>query len=163
VLFSSMSVEWETPQYIFDALNKEFGFTLDAAASPKNAKCAKWYGLQSDGTFIDGLAQDWSGEVVFVNPPYSRDDNLPWARKIYNEACKGVTVVGLVPARTDTKFWCRYYAYANEIWFIEGRVRFIQEGKNNGATFPSAIVVFRGKPNSEPYQCVKMWKQPKYK
>jgi phage N-6-adenine-methyltransferase len=160
VLFSSASVEWGTPWYIFNALDDEFHFTLDAAASPANAKCAQWFGLQPDGTFIDGLKQDWQDNVVFVNPPYGNKHNLSWARKIYEEASKDVTVVGLVPARTDTRFWCRYYAYAHEIWFIEGRVKFVLDGKYNSATFPSAIVVFRGKPNDEPYKCVRLWKQP---
>ena len=30
VLFSSKSDEWETPQYLFDSLNAEFGFNLRA-------------------------------------------------------------------------------------------------------------------------------------
>jgi phage N-6-adenine-methyltransferase len=160
-LFSSASVEWGTPQYIFDALDKEFGFTVDAAASPGNAKCARWYGKQRDGSFVDGLKQDWSGEVVWINPPYSRQDNLPWARKIYESAKLGATVVGLVPARVDTRWWNQYYAYANDVRFVEGRIPFVQKGKDNGATFPSAIIIFQGDVNSEPYQHVTQWKQPK--
>lgn len=39
-LFSSASDEWETPQALFDELNKEFHFTLDVCATEKNRKCA---------------------------------------------------------------------------------------------------------------------------
>lgn len=159
-IFSSASVEWGTPQYIFDALDDEFHFTLDAAANPDNTKCRQWYGLQSDGTYVDGLKQDWSG-TIWVNPPYSRSDNPRWAKKIYEEACKGTTIVALVAAKTETQHFTDYYAYAHEIRFVKGRVKFIQNGKDNSAPFPSAIVVFRGKPNDKPYQCVKLWEQPK--
>lgn len=31
--------DWETPQKLFDQLNEEFHFTLDAASSDQNAKC----------------------------------------------------------------------------------------------------------------------------
>lgn len=161
VLFSSASVEWGTPQYIFDALDGEFHFTLDAAASPNNAKCAKWYGEQLDGTFIDGLEQDWRGEVAWINSPYSRQDNLPWARKIYEEAKRGTHITALVAARVDTIWFNKYYAYANEIRFVQGRIKFVQDGKLNSAPFPSAIVIFRGDVNTEPYVNVAQWKQPK--
>lgn len=43
VMFSSAKNDWETPQDLFDELDREFHFTLDAAASPSNAKCAKYY------------------------------------------------------------------------------------------------------------------------
>ena len=37
-MYSSKSDLWETPQEIYDALDKEFGFMLDACALPENAK-----------------------------------------------------------------------------------------------------------------------------
>ncbi|EPZ47611.1 DNA N-6-adenine-methyltransferase [Alicyclobacillus acidoterrestris] len=163
VLFSSASIEWGTPQHIFDALDAEFHFTLDAAANVHNHKCDKWYGTQSDGTFIDGLAQDWSGETIWLNPPYQRNVIDKWAHKAYTSARdNGTTVVLLLPARLDVKWWNKYCVYAPEIRFVEGRIRFEQEGKYNSATFPSAIVIFRGGVSDVPYQCVKLWKQPKY-
>lgn len=67
VHFSSDTVEWSTPQHVFDALNDEFRFTLDPAATKENAKCPRFYTVEQDG-----LAQDWSGERVFCNPPYGR-------------------------------------------------------------------------------------------
>ncbi|HFI8902999.1 TPA: DNA N-6-adenine-methyltransferase, partial [Escherichia coli] len=33
---------WRTPLWLFDALDIEFGFWLDSAASDKNALCAHW-------------------------------------------------------------------------------------------------------------------------
>lgn len=43
VAYSSQRHDWETPQDFFDALNEEFGFDLDAAASDNNAKCREFF------------------------------------------------------------------------------------------------------------------------
>ena len=66
-LFSSNTVEWETPQDFFDKLNEEFHFTLDPCSTDENAKCEKHFTKQNDG-----LSQDWGSETVFCNPPYGR-------------------------------------------------------------------------------------------
>ena len=66
-LFSSVKMDWATPQAFFDALDAEFHFTLDPCASPGNAKCGKFYTIADNG-----LEQDWAGETVFCNPPYGR-------------------------------------------------------------------------------------------
>ena len=55
-LFSSDKNFWETPQKLFDELDAEFHFTLDAAASDENHKCARYF-TQND----DGLRQNWGG------------------------------------------------------------------------------------------------------
>ena len=39
---NSKTVEWATPQDFFDKMNAEFGFTLDAAATAENVKCARY-------------------------------------------------------------------------------------------------------------------------
>jgi len=135
VHYMSQRHDWATPQPLFDALNAEFGFTLDPCALPHNAKCAKFYTPEDDG-----LAQDWSGERVFMNPPYGRAIK-DWMRKAYESAQGGALVVCLVPARTDTAWW-HDYAARGEVRFIRGRVKF-GDGKQ-GAPFPSALVIFNG-------------------
>ena len=65
--FKSNTVEWATPPEVYDPLNREFGFTLDVAATPENAKCPRYY-TRND----DGLAQPWDG-VCWMNPPYGKD------------------------------------------------------------------------------------------
>lgn len=99
VMFSSKDDKWSTPQDFFDELDSEFHFTLDPCADDYNHKCEKYY-TESD----DGLSQDWKGEIVFCNPPYS--DCASWIEKCYNEAQKpNTTVVVLIPSRTDTKYF----------------------------------------------------------
>ncbi|MCP5523225.1 MAG: adenine methyltransferase [Verrucomicrobiales bacterium] len=134
VHFSSRSEEWSTPQGLFDTLDAEFGFTLDPCATHQNAKCERHFTRAEDG-----LRQDWGQEVVFMNPPYGRGI-APFMAKAYESAQAGATVVCLVPARTDTRWWHRY-AMKGEIRLMRGRLKF--GGCRNSAPFPSAIVVFR--------------------
>lgn len=73
-----------------------------------------------------------------MNPPYGRQIEL-WMKKGFESACVGAPVVGLVPARTDTRWWHKY-ATRGEIRYLRGRLKFGQS--NNSAPFPSAIVIF---------------------
>jgi phage N-6-adenine-methyltransferase len=142
ILAQPKSHEWTTPQRFFDALDAEFGFTLDAAASAENAKCATYYCGEWGR---DGLTQPWDG-VVWCNPPYGREIGR-WVEKGYREAQRGATVVMLIPARTETAYWHDYVMRADEIRLVRGRLRFGGGGKrsakSHNAPFPSAVVVFR--------------------
>lgn len=131
VHYSSRTCEWSTPQYFFDKLNEEFCFTLDVCATAENHKCVRYYSIEDDG-----LAQIWDG-VVWCNPPYGREIGK-WVEKAAKSKC---TVVMLVPARTDTK-WFHDFIYGRaEIRFVRGRLQF--GGSDNGAPFPSMVVIFR--------------------
>lgn len=48
-LLSSKKMDYCTPQMFFDELNREFHFTLDAAATDKSAKCPMYYTPETDG------------------------------------------------------------------------------------------------------------------
>jgi len=138
VMFSSTTDQWATPQDFFNKLNEEFHFTLDVAADETNHKCDMYYDKS-----IDGLAQSWThggGTSVWCNPPYGREIGK-WVEKAYNESLNGVTVVMLLPARTDTK-WFHDYIYGKaEIRFVRGRLKF--GDSKNSAPFPSMVVIFR--------------------
>lgn len=133
-LFTARRDDWETPPDLFARLDAEFGFTLDAAATPKNAKCARYFTRDDDA-----LRQDWGREVVWLNPPYGREI-ARWVRRAWVAARYGATVVCLVPARTDAGWW-HDDAMDGEVRFLRGRIRFV--GAPYNAPFPSAVVVFR--------------------
>lgn len=136
VMFSSKTDMWETPQDFFDKLDKEFHFTLDVCATQENAKCDNFYTKE-----IDGLSQPWKG-VVWCNPPYGKEIGS-WVRRAHFASVTGNTVVMLLPARTDTR-WFHEYIYNNaEIRFVRGRLKF--SGSKNSAPFPSMVVIFRPK------------------
>ena len=142
-LFSSSSDEWETPNWVYNQLNDEFHFVYDAACLPVNMKC------QFGSCHSDALFNNW-GDPAFCNPPYSKI--AKFMKKAYEEGLTGKTVVCLIPARCDTRYWHEYCMKASEIRLIKGRLKFEnrtlpswrEDGshKTSSATFPSAIIVF---------------------
>lgn len=131
VMWSSKTDLWATPQGFFDELNKEFAFTTDVCAIPENAKCDRFFSPE-----VNGLEQEWTG-VCWCNPPYGREIGK-WVKKAYESAC---TVVALLPARTDTKWFHEYIYGKAEIRFVKGRLKF--GGVSTNAPFPSMVVIWR--------------------
>ena len=143
-LLSTGKDEWGTPQELYDALNKEFNFTLDPCSSDTNYKHINHFTAKENG-----LLQNWGGNCVFCNPPYSKPrkgkaGQIDWVKKCYEEhKNNGITVVMLLPARTDTVAFHDYILGKAEIRFIKGRLKFELEraGQKDAAPFPSMIVI----------------------
>lgn len=76
-----------------------------------------------------------------MNPPYGSAIK-DWIAKARKESENPNTiVVGLIPARTDTRYWHEHiFGVASEIIFIKGRLKF-GDGENS-APFPSAVIVW---------------------
>ena len=137
-LFTSNKKDWETPQWLFDKLDKEFKFDIDVCANTENSKCNIY--------FNDCLNFGWKAffnqrkrPVCFMNPPYGRQIGK-FIKKAYEESLNRCITVCLLPARTDTRWWWDYCLKASEIRFLKGRLKF--GGAINSAPFPSAIVIF---------------------
>lgn len=73
-----------------------------------------------------------------MNPPYGREIGK-WVKKASES---NTTVVCLLPARTDTRWFHDYIFGKAEIRFVRGRLKF--GNSKNSAPFPSMVVVFRG-------------------
>jgi site-specific DNA-methyltransferase (adenine-specific) len=86
---ASAARDFGTPPEFFDELDREFHFTLDAAASDAHHLCENYYTIKQDG-----LAQPWSG-VVWVNPPFNGVRS--WFEKALAESKRGATTVILSP------------------------------------------------------------------
>ena len=148
-IMTSDKQDWETPQELFDNLNNEFDFELDAFASDKNAKCKHFF-TEKD----DALQQDWTEyKSIFINPPYTskvQDEVLKKINDTISSNWRGVIVL-LIPARTDTKRWHDYiFNKADDIRFIKGRLRFEIDGVPRGSsTFPSAVIVYDSRNKKE--------------
>lgn len=143
LMFSSKRPDWGTPQDLYDRLDAEFRFELDAAASEANHKAPHWYDAKGPP---DGLTGPWN-KVTFCNPPYGRGMGA-WVKKASEEVSSGrcPLAVLLLPARTDTA-WFHDYCLDKpgvEVRFLRGRVRFVlPDGAKNAAPFPSILVIFR--------------------
>lgn len=136
ILFSSKSEMWETPQDLFDRLNRIYHFQIDVCAIPENAKCEVYFTPEQDG-----LKSEWGGYRCWCNPPYGRKV-IKWVRKA-DESENALTVM-LLPTRTDTK-WFHDYIYGKRPFvFLRGRLKFTNTitRVQNSATFPSMLVIF---------------------
>lgn len=110
----------------FARWHERFRFTVDAAASAENARLPRFWTVEDDG-----LAQDWTAERVWCNPPYSNIE--PWVEKarLSDAQC----VVLLLPAnRTEQGWWqrqvepFRHDGSVLRVEFLPGRLRFILPG-----------------------------------
>lgn len=133
-MYSSNRTDWETPQSLFNEWNTTYNFELDVCALPENAKCERFF-----SPFENGLIQNWSPHRCWMNPPYGKDI-IHWVKKAAEEFHKGATVVALLPARTDTKWFHTYVLPYAKITFLKGRVKFV--GATSGAPFPSLIAEY---------------------
>lgn len=135
-----------TPSEFFDQQNVMHKFTLDAAASAANAKCARHFTKE-----VDGLAQSWAGETVWCNPPYSKLSH--WVEKARRETIAGCPkAVLLVPAnRTESPWWHEFVEPFRErpgsgvrTEFVRKRIRFASpHGLADGRPpFGSVLIIF---------------------
>ena len=139
-LYSTGNTDWETPQDLFDIINKIFKFDIDVCATAANTKCRKYYTEEQDG-----LKQKWEGNV-WCNPPYGRDIG-EWVSKACHSHCNKTTVVMLLPARTDTKWFHERVFMDADVIFLKGRLKF--GGGKGSAPFPSMIAIWGYKKHKE--------------
>lgn len=133
----------------FNAFDARFGsFTLDVAAAPHNAKCARYFTRHDDG-----LIQSWAGEIVWCNPPYSNIGD--WVAKAHREAPDTRGIVMLLPAnRTEQGWWQDHVEPFREtdgfrVEFLRGRMRFIKPGQtaigpNERPPFGCCLLIWKG-------------------
>lgn len=67
-------------------------------------------------------------------------------RRIMSLLRGGQTIVLLIPARTDTKYFHNYIYGKSEIRFLAGRLKFTDENgvAGDAAPFPSMLVIYNG-------------------
>ena len=132
----SVTDDWATPRDLFNELHGVHKFDLDVAASQSNHLCDEWYGLDhADESKRNGLEAEWWGHV-WCNPPYGRGIK-DWVLKASQHHD---SVVMLLPARTDTKWFHELVLPNADVQFIKGRLKY--GGGQSPAPFPSMIVRF---------------------
>ena len=138
--------DYETPLWLFKALDTEFGFTFDAAANGANHLCDQW-----TEDIASALANNHlRGHRVFCNPPYTLIDLFVSAAQI-----SGTFWVLLLPARTGTAWFQALRETSEvEIRFLRKRIQFLldgkfplgKDGKPQGPRFDSILAITRPKP-----------------
>ena len=157
---NSHSLWWTPPDFIA-VLKQEFNFDLDAAASADNTVAPRYLTEEQNA-----LVTPWDGKVVWCNPPYGKGNSASikdFVQRGYEQhLAQQNTVVMLLPAYTDPKYWREYCTKSHEIRFLTGRLRFLDGGvKKTSARFPSALVIWKWIPGvcyKSPFQWVWDWR-----
>jgi len=134
--------EYETPPWLFKALDTEFGFTFDGAAQDGNHLCDNYTNdiLLAEST---GRLKD---QIVFCNPPYSMVEMFVKVA-LRSSARKWVF---LIPSRTGTD-WFHLLSGSKKVAFrfMRKRIQFLlggvpplgKDGKPQGPRFDSVIAI----------------------
>ena len=108
------SDNYYTPPWVFNALGLQFDLDV---ASPSIA--LPWIPAKKRFTILDdGLAQDWGGGKVWMNPPYSNPK--PWINKFIQNH----NGVALVP--TSTGAWMLTLWESDAKWLCLPPMHFVQ-------------------------------------
>lgn len=136
-----------TKQWCLDAMKLE-RYTLDVAGGPAAHLAPRWFGLQLDGTFVDGLERPWSGDV-WANVPFSIWER--WLPKAWREwergRCRSISML-LPNDKTEQEPWQLWVASRRDrrgsplrTFELPGRPRFashntagVQLSRKNGGS-----------------------------
>ncbi len=131
-----------TPKPIADAIEAAFGkVAYDPCAHPSSPVNAMQQVFKAAGQ--DGLTEEWSGQVVFVNPPYS--GSSLWLRKIAVEWQAGRIglLLCLVNAKTDAPEYHAAMRDGASVFFFEGRIKYVKpNGTKEPSSQPSMMIAF---------------------
>ena len=128
-----------TPPGFMQGIYAAFGeIDLDPCAHRLSPVIARRRILLDEGG--DGLVDDWSGRLAFVNPPFSA--LLRWLRRAHDQWRAGhvETVVCLVPVRTDSALFHDTLSADAEIYLLQGRVSFLNP-RGEGQSTPFSLMV----------------------
>lgn len=116
---------------------REFGlrFDLDVCASSKNRVCERFFDKNKNG-----LHQDWNGEFIWVNPPYSQKSEF--IKKAHQESLKGSKIAVLLPAFTETGWFRELKTKSDWLLFLNGRLVFNEHEQKETAKFSSVLAFF---------------------
>lgn len=118
---------WQTPSILFDPLNRACEFAVDAAADGVNTLCDKFYGPGSSIS-EDALTVPRWLSPAWCNPPYGRGIER-WLDKFIEQLQLGNSVVALLPANTEVRWWYEKVVPYSSIIFLVGRVPFHDPGR----------------------------------
>jgi len=120
--------EWETPQELWNELDKQYNFKFDCCAKIENSKC-----IQGSSNFEE---VDYVFVMSWMNPPFSK------ARKIFEHFFK-IIDQGIAIYRCDnieTRIW-QDIIFQNASWVFIPNKRIRYEGMpGKGSRFPSALI-----------------------
>ena len=121
---------WETPQTLWDELDKQYDFTFDCCASTNNTKTKR---------FSNNFLRDYlfnSSHTCWMNPPFSLAYEM--FEHFFKVVTKGVAIYRC--DNMETAIWQDIILKGADWVFVpKGRISY--EGKvGKGSRFPSALI-----------------------
>jgi len=124
---------WQTPQALFNNLDKQYKFTFDCCSNGKNNKCESW---TSNFKMYEQCFKD---HVYWINPPFSQAYEM--FEHFFKTVSKGVAIYRC--DNLETKLW-QDIILKNATWILIPKGRISYEGKaGKGSRFPSALIGYK--------------------
>ncbi len=135
--------EWQTPQWLFNKLNKQYDFIFDCCANYKNTKCHKhtlnFEGINNIHEEIWDVCENYN---VWMNPPFSKAERM--FKHFFNTMESGVCIYRC--DNMETKIW-QDIILKHASWILIPKGRICYEGmEGKGSRFPSALIGFNVEP-----------------
>lgn len=123
---------WITPDKYLAPVRSYFGgvIPMDPATEPDNPTRARRFYTKKD----NGLIQDW-GPQVFINPPFSAGELIPFLKKINELAKAGTEIIALLSVtRSETNNWQALLPIKeqNAECFVRQRIKFLRPVHRDG-------------------------------
>jgi len=138
--------DWETPQWLFDYLNFGFDFKIDLAANEENNKCDLFISeeqntlkMTPEKIYCDFGVNVYK-EFCWCNPPYGRQINSAWVKKLMEFP----NIVVLHQASVGAKWFQPIWDNADLVVFPPYRLRF--SGAPCKAQFDSCLIIRSNQP-----------------
>ncbi len=129
---------WETPQWLFDKLNNQYGFEFDCCANKRNNKCLIYCNDFHKARTKITL-------VSWMNPPFSKASIM--FKQFFKFVKRGVAIYRC--DNMETKIW-QEKIFPNASWVFIPNKRIAYEGQDGkGARFPSALIGLNVDPPKE--------------
>jgi len=128
--------DWETPDWLFNTLDRVFHFGIDLAADFRNFKCNTFIDDRSD--FLRVSTQAKVKEIdrwKWCNPPYKPRGCIKWV----NPLSRLDKVVVLLPASVGAKWFTSVWGGFDLIIFLDKRLTF--KGAPSTAQFDNCIAI----------------------
>ena len=124
--------EWETPEKIFDPLDRQYNFRFDCCATYENTKTENF---SSRFEKLD-KSEEYIINPAWMNPPFSKAEKM--FKEFFKKIDQGVAIYRC--DNLETKLYQNIILEkADWIFIIKGRVNY--KGLNgSGARFPSALI-----------------------
>jgi|GEM_PF-2381117 len=131
--------EWQTPQWLFNELNRQYNFKFDCCATYLNRKCKDY---SDNFLYFKAICLSELRKCCWMNPPFSK--SLKMFEHFFKVVFKGVTIYR--SDNLETKLW-QDIIMKNATWIFIFNYRVNYEGEEGkGARFPSALIGYNVEP-----------------